>query len=160
MAQYHMVKAESEMKDRSELDRILKEGKYAAIAISDGDGPYVITLSYGYDTERDCLYFHTARKGRKLDTITKDPRACATVIEDLGYQPGKCDHHYRSVVIHGRVRQVEDPDEMLHALNVMIDHLEEDPGPVKERLLPRKDNFQRAAILRLDIDSISGRTNG
>jgi nitroimidazol reductase NimA-like FMN-containing flavoprotein (pyridoxamine 5'-phosphate oxidase superfamily) len=160
MVHYHMVKAESEISDPLEIDRILRAGRYASIALNGDDGPYLITLSYGYDKARNCLYFHTAKRGRKLEMIGSDPRACATVIEDLGYKQGRCDHSYRSVVLHGRIVRVQDPEGMLHALNMMIDHLEDDPDPVKQRLLPRTDNFDRAAILRFDIQEARGRSNG
>lgn len=157
---YHMLRSEKEIMDRDIIISLLSSGRYATIALSGEAGPYIVTLSYGYDRERNCLYFHTAKRGRKLDIIKKQPLACATVIEDLGYRQGQCDHAYRSLVIHGRIILIEDPSEKIHALEVMIDHLEADPDPVKERFLKREDNFDRAEILRMDIEDISGRENG
>ena len=157
---YHMLRSEKGILDRDIIISLLSSGRYATIALSGEDGPYIVTLSYGYDRESNCLYFHTAKRGRKLEIIGKHPLACATVIEDLGYRQGQCDHAYRSLVIHGRIRIVKEPEEMIHALEVMIDHLEADPDPVKERLLKRGDNFDRAEILRMEIEDISGRENG
>lgn len=155
-----MLRHEKEILDPEAIRSILSSGRYASIALSGEDGPYVITLSYGYDKDRNCLYFHTAKRGRKLEMIEEDPRACATIIEDLGYRQGQCDHAYRSLVIHGRIILVEDPSEKMHALEVMIDHLEAGPDPVKERFLKREDSFDRAEILRMDIEDMNGRENG
>jgi len=155
---YHMLRSEKEITDPAIIERILKNGRYATIALCDGDDPYVITLSYGYTPTEKALYFHTAKKGRKLDIIAKNPRACATVIEDRGYLQGKCDHSYSSVVIHGSIRSVTDEAEKIRALGMMIDHLESDPAPVKARLLAKRTRIEEAGILRLDIEEVHGRS--
>jgi nitroimidazol reductase NimA-like FMN-containing flavoprotein (pyridoxamine 5'-phosphate oxidase superfamily) len=45
----------------------------------------IVTLSYGYDSEKKTLYFHSAKKGLNWDFINSNKRVCATVIEDGGY---------------------------------------------------------------------------
>lgn len=157
---YHMLRSEKEITDPVAIETILKNGKYASIALCDGDDPYIITLSYGYSPTEKVLYFHTAKKGRKLDIIAKNPRACATVIQDRGYIQGKCNHAYSSLIIHGSIRPVTDEAEKLGALSMMIDHLEGDPGPVKERLLAKRKRIEEAEILRLDIEEVHGRSGG
>lgn len=157
---YHMLRSEKEISDPSAIERILINGKYASMALCDGDDPYIITLSYGYSPTEKVLYFHTAKKGRKLDIIAKNPRACATIIQDRGYLQGKCNHAYSSLVIHGSIRPVTDESEKIRALGLMIDHLEEDPGPVKERLLAKRKRIEEAEILRLDIEEVHGRSGG
>ncbi len=157
---YHMLRSEKMITDPAGIERILKAGRYATIALCDVDDPYVITLSYGYAPSEKALFFHTAKKGRKLDIIAKNPRACATVVEDRGYIQGKCDHSYSSVVIHGSIRSVTDEAEKIRALSIMIDHLESDPAPVKERLLAKRKRIEEAEILRLDIEEVHGRSGG
>jgi nitroimidazol reductase NimA-like FMN-containing flavoprotein (pyridoxamine 5'-phosphate oxidase superfamily) len=157
---YHMLRSEKEITDPAMIERILKAGRYASIALCDGEDPYVITLSYGYAPAEKALFFHTAKKGRKLDIIAKNPRACATVIEDRGYIQGKCNHAYSSVIVHGSIRSVTDEAEKIRALGIMIDHLESDPAPVKERLLAKRKRIEEAEILRLDIEEVHGRSGG
>lgn len=155
---YHMLRSDREIEDASEMERILKTGRYASIALCDMGEPYVITLSYGYDQKGRAMFFHTAKKGRKLDIIAMNPRACATVIEDHGYIPGKCDHAYSSVVVHGSIHRVLAVEEKLRALGIMIDHLEADPVPVKERLMAKKKRIEEdTEVLRFDIEEAHGR---
>ncbi len=110
--------------DPAQIDAILAGARYATIALADGDEPYVVTLSCGYDAAGERLLFHVAPVGRKLDIIARNNRACATVVDDLGYNEGACEHPFRSVVMEGRMRLIDDPAEMRAAMRVLIGQLE------------------------------------
>ena len=157
MAKYHMKRKEKEMTDPGAFGDVLKRGKYTTVAMCRNHEPYAVTMNYGYDETRRALYFHCARTGLKIDFIRENPRVCATVIEDLGYKTGKCDHAYRSLVLWGTMATVEEEDEMMHALDILIQHLEEDPVSVRRRALAGADVLERVCILRLDIEDITGK---
>jgi uncharacterized protein len=91
-AKYHMNKAEREITDHATMAGILRDGRYAIVALCRDNEPYIVTLSYGYDPERSALYFHSAAKGLKLDFLAANGAACATVIEDGGYVTDQCSH--------------------------------------------------------------------
>ena len=58
---------------------ILEGGTSGVLALAEEGGyPYAVPLSYVYDGE--CLYFHCARAGHKLELIRRDGRAsfCVT----------------------------------------------------------------------------------
>ncbi len=145
MAEHHPRRKDKEIADEEELRRILRQGKYATIGMASGDEPYVVSLSYGYDEARSRLYFHCAREGRKMEIAKRNPNVCATVIEDLGYIPGKCDHDYSSLVIRGTLRAVEGLEEKKRGMDVLLRHLEGDPDPIKARTLPGE---ARVRVLR------------
>lgn len=157
MQQYHMQKAELEIKDETLLLEILKMGRYTTIALCKENAPYVLTLSYGYDPDKHALYFHTALKGLKLDYIRANSRVCATVIEDKGYQHGRCSHAYRSLIMWGHLTVVEELIEKKHGMEIMLAHLEEDPDPIRDRNLKNDRSYDRVIMLRLDIQSITGK---
>ena len=157
MATYHLQNREREITDPGEVWAVIERGKYATLALCRGDEPYVVTLNYGIDHSTRALYFHCALKGLKLDFIEDNPRACATVIEDRGYLMSKCSHAYTSAVFWGRMTVVTEAAEKLRALTVMIDHLEDDPRGVKERLLAKENITDGVGILRLDIETITGK---
>lgn len=159
MVRYHMNKKECEITDQVVILEILRQGKFAVLSLCRSNEPYVVTLNYGFDKERNALYFHTAAKGLKIDFIGENSHACGTVIQDRGYRLGQCSHAYRSVVFWGTLSVVEEMEEKKYGMDVLLHHLEEDPGAVRERLL--KDDLvyeQRdLAILRLDIEEITGK---
>jgi nitroimidazol reductase NimA-like FMN-containing flavoprotein (pyridoxamine 5'-phosphate oxidase superfamily) len=157
MTGYHMQKSEREITEKTVLEEILKHGRFAVIALCRENDPYLVTLSYGYDPMKRSLYFHTARKGLKLEYLKANPSVCATIIEDRGYIMGECAHAYRSVVVRGKMAVVEILDEKKHGMEVMLGHLEIDPDVVRKRSLPDDKAYARAAILKLDILEMTGK---
>ncbi len=157
MAKYHMHKTEREITDPEILRDVLARGKYVIISMCRNGEPYVVTLSHGYDREKEALYFHCALKGLKIDFIEENPRVCATVIEDLGYQFGECEHHYRTVVFWGNMFVINDLDEKKYGLDILLNHLEDDPDSFKKRLLKDDDAYRKVGVLRLDIGEMTGK---
>lgn len=158
MSPYHVRRTDREIAGTAELDSVLRRGRFATIALCQDGAPYVVTLSYGFDADRRALYFHVATEGRKLDAIAGDPRVCATVVLDGGYEPGACKHHYESVVLTGRMALVDDADEVRHGMQVLIAHLEDEAHAVWERnRLDGDAAWKRLRILRLDIESVTGK---
>lgn len=159
MAEYHLRKKEKEISDRDEINEILKKGKYATIGFSANDDPYLVTLSYGYDIQNKRIYFHCALKGQKIDYMTKNPKVCATVIEDNGYVKDFCEHKYSSLIVRGLIRVVDELDEKKHGLDILLNHLEENPDPIKARNIKDDKSYNSVCILCLDISDITGKRN-
>ena len=157
MFKYHMTKAEREVTGGEELRGLLKRGKYASIALCRHNEPYIVTLSYGYDEKNGRLYFHTANKGLKLDFLKENSNVCATVIEDGGYIKDQCSHRYFSVVLWGEMTLISDLEEKKHAMEVLLNHLEDNPGPIKERNLPHDASYNGVALLRLTVRQLTGK---
>jgi hypothetical protein len=157
MEGHHPRRRRNEIVDEAEIRSLLKEGKFVTIALCRGEEPYVVTLSYGWDEERERLYFHCANAGDKLDFVAANPRACATLVKDNGYMDGQCDHDYASLVIRGRIRVVTDLDEKKRGLGMMLEHLEKDPAPILARNIKNDADWDSVTILRLDIESVSGK---
>lgn len=159
MGEYHLQKKEKEISDKNEINEILNKYKYATIGFSANDDPYLVTLSYGYDIQNERMYFHCALKGQKIDFITKNPKVCATVIEDKGYVKDFCDHKYSSLIIRGLIRVVDELDEKKHGLDILLNHLEVNPDPIKARNFKSDKSYNSVCILCLDISNITGKSN-
>ena len=159
MARYHMQNKEREIKHKAELLEILKQGRYAVISMCRNNEPYVVTLSYGYDIDKNSLYFHAAPKGLKIDFIEQNPGVCATIIDDKGYVMNECDHKYRSVVFWGEMSVVQDMGEKKYGMEILLNHLEDDPAELKEKYLENDEYLNKATILRLDIKELTGKGN-
>jgi uncharacterized protein len=156
---YHMRRADRAITDQAAIERLLRDGTYTSIALVDGDEPYVVTLSYGYDAPRRRLYFHAAHEGRKLDVIAKNPRACATIIAENGYTTGECEHPFESLVLTGTMRLVTDDAEKLTAIHTLVEHLEPDAQAYwSSRSWTLESRVAGFSALCLDIDSVSAKT--
>lgn len=156
-SRYHLRRSEKEIKERKEIERIIKEGKYAVLALSKDCQPYVLTLSYGYDFENETFFFHTAKKGMKIDFIMANPKASLTVIEDLGYVQNECEHRFKSVVVFGDIEIVESYDEKVFALNVMFEHLEKNPDKMRKKHLENRQKIENVCILKMKANKLTAK---
>jgi uncharacterized protein len=69
-----MRRNDREIKDRKEIDAVIRHCRVCRLAMCDGNQPYIVPLSFGYD---GCfLYFHSACEGRKIDMIRRNHRVC------------------------------------------------------------------------------------
>jgi nitroimidazol reductase NimA-like FMN-containing flavoprotein (pyridoxamine 5'-phosphate oxidase superfamily) len=158
---HEMRRHDLEITDSAEIDRLLASARFATVALCDGDRPYLVTLSCGYDAAGCRLCFHVAPAGRKLDIIAKNPRGCATVVVDLGYQVGECAHPYASVVMSGQLRVLEDAEEIRAAMRVLIGRLEapEAETAIWERnALDTADALARFKMLVFEIEDLSAKS--
>jgi len=157
MEHYHPRRKRNEIIHEAERVALLKNGTYATIALCSENIPYIVTMSYGFDQENGCLYFHCANKGDKLDFIMKNSEVCATIIKDNGYLEGKCDHDYQSLVIRGTLTIVRELPEKKHGLQVLLNHLEKDPQPIVDRTIKNDASYEGVTILKLSMNSIVGK---
>ena len=155
MVRYHLRRKDKEITDSVRQNDILKNGLFTTLGFCRNNEPYVITMNYGFDSDKNALYFHCAQQGLKLDFIRDNPNVCATVIQDLGYKHGECDHAYRSVVCRGKMSVIEDPKEKRHALEILVHHLEKNPDPIRVQNLEKNESYPKVVILRMDIEEMT-----
>lgn len=147
---------EKEITDESELRSILKSTKYVTIAMCQDNEPYLVSLSHGFEEKKNCIYFHCAKDGKKIDILKENPVIWGQATLDEGYADGKCDHLYASVQFRGKVTFIEDAKEKEFALRIMIEQLESKPGLVyNEQVTPK--SIERVMIGRIDIEFLSGK---
>ena len=159
MGNYHIRNAEKEITDKEEIFRLLKLGKYSTIALANNSIPYIFTISYGFDETNNVLYFHSSRIGQKIEFIKKNPIACATIIEDQGYNKEKCEHYYNSLIIKGRIIIIDNLDEKKKGLGILLKHLEDHPDPIRERNIADDKSYDKVTILKFIIEEVTAKHN-
>jgi len=158
MNKYHLHnRPNRELKKDSEINDILNNGKFAVISMCRDNEPYIVTLSYGYDSEKKSIYFHCAPSGLKLDFLSVNKKVCATIIEDGGYIINECGHKYKSLVFWGKIEFVKDLEEKKHGMNILLNQLENKESVIKDKMHKSNDFYSKMEILRLDIEQIHGK---
>ena len=89
------------------------------MCIRDSDYPYGVPMSYAYDDGK--LYFHGMPAGHKMDALKKHDKVSFTVIETDHIVPDEYTTYYRSVIVFGRAKIIEDPEEKVDALLKLVD---------------------------------------
>ncbi|HUU04725.1 MAG TPA: pyridoxamine 5'-phosphate oxidase family protein [Patescibacteria group bacterium] len=157
MQKYHgLRRKEQEIRETAELKAILAKTQYVTVAMCRDNEPYLVTLSHGYDEERNAIYFHCACEGKKIEILKANDRVWGQALVDRGYVQGKCDHLFSSVQFSGRARFVEDTEEKRHALAVMIRRLEQEPDKVMAAQVT-DTAIAKVCIGRIDIEFLSGK---
>jgi uncharacterized protein len=119
-----MRRKDREITDRKAIDEIIAKATVLHLAMADGNVPYVVPLSFGYDGQY--IYLHTAKRGLKLDFLAKNPEVCFSLVGHVEYQATmtSCDAgtKFLSVVGRGRCETITGLDDKRKALDILMRH--------------------------------------
>ena len=148
-----MRRKEQEITDRAELYRILHEARLCRLAMTGGDGPYLVPLTFALDGED--LVLHSARVGRKIEALRRNPAVCFEVEEgvEVATAGTACDFgmRFRTVIGFGAVEFVEDRAERTRLLALFGPRYGAPAGP-----LPAAE-IERTCVLRLRVRELTGK---
>jgi nitroimidazol reductase NimA-like FMN-containing flavoprotein (pyridoxamine 5'-phosphate oxidase superfamily) len=151
-----MRRKDKEITDPVEIETIIQEAQICRLAMVDGSNPYMVPLSFG--AEGASLYFHSGRKGKKLDILRANPNVCfemdlpGKVLEDE--KPCKWTVQYRSVIGFGNAEFLEKPDEKRDAFRIIMAHYSERVFEFSDEML------QSIVIIKVEIAEISAKQSG
>lgn len=98
-----------------ETKEILCNGRECVLAVSgDDDYPYAVPINYVYDGEH--IYLHSARQGHKIDALKRNPRLSLCVVAQGDIVPEEFTTYFRSAIVFGRARFIENEEEKIEAL--------------------------------------------
>jgi len=149
-------RTEKAITDKDEMKHILQTAQYITIAMCMDNQPYLVTLSHGYDLEKDVLFFHCASDGKKIDYLASNNVVWGQALIDHGYAQGACDHLYETTQFKGRVSFIHDLEEKKQALINMIQKLDENPQEIINTQLKEK-SVSKVTIGRIDIEFMTGK---
>jgi len=143
--------------DKAAVHAILDEGFICHVGFVVESQPYVIPTIYARRDET--LYFHGAVASRTLKTLATGVDVCLTVtLMDGMVLARSAFHHsmnYRSVVVLGNARPVQDPEERLLALELITDHAV--PGRWDEVRGPNELELKQTSVLALPLKEVSAK---
>jgi len=156
MGERAMRLKEQAIEDEEEMVAILRKVGYVTMAMCQDEEPYLVTVSHGYDDERNAIYFHCAFKGKKIEVLKANNVVWGEAVDNLGTQEGECGQRYATTQFRGTVTFVDDMDEKRHGLRTLISAFGDDP----EKFFDKPDGEERLEKLnigRVDINYMSGK---
>ncbi len=152
-----MRKAEREIKDRAEVEDILRRAQIVHLAMVDDGKPYVVPMNFGYAD--GALYMHCATEGRKIEVLRRNPSVCFAVHVDYEVLVNddaacKSTSKYRSVIGCGRATLVTGAEAKVRGLDVIMGTFGEGPFEYSEAAL------ERTLVIRVDVESMTGKRLG
>ncbi len=143
--------------DRAVIDAILDEGLIAHLGIVEDGQPLVIPTLHA--RSGDVVYCHGSSASRTLRMLAGGAPACLTVslIDGLVLARSAMHHsaNYRSAMLVGRARLVEDPDEKRTALRAVVEHIV--PGRWDDVRPPSDSELRATSVLALPIEEASAK---
>jgi len=143
--------------DRETIYRILDEALICHVGFAEKGQPYVIPINFA--RVEDTIVLHGAKASRLLKHIEAGNLVCVTVtIVDGLVLARSVFHHsvnYRSVVLFGKGRAVEDEQEKFAALKAITEHLI--PGRWQEARLPNHKEMKATRVVSIKIDEASAK---
>lgn len=151
---FHVRRKDREITDQNAMRKVLKSTKYVTVALCMDNEPYLVSLSHGYDEERNCIYFHCASEGKKLVYAKANNKVWGQAVLDYGVTD-ECDYAYTSVHFSGTLSLISDLEEKQHAIEVMVRQLSTNPEAKLTKIKPEK--LTATTMGRIDIDGMTGK---
>ena len=143
--------------DRETVYRILDEVLICHVGFAEEGQPYIIPINFA--RVEDTIVLHGAKASRLLKHIAAGHPVCieATLVDGLVLARSVFHHsvNYRSVVLFGSGRLLEDEQEKLAALQAITEHLI--PGRWQEARLPNRQELNATSVVSIKIDEASAK---
>ncbi|MCR5774067.1 MAG: pyridoxamine 5'-phosphate oxidase family protein [Lachnospiraceae bacterium] len=139
----------------NECIEILKSTKRGVLSLIGDDGyPYGIPIDHWYCEEDGRLYFHGAKEGHKIDAIKSCDKASYCTYNEGYRKDGDWALNITSVIIFGRIHQVEDEDTARKICTELVKKFTDDEEYLRKEL----DNaFSRVQCLVLEPEHMTGK---
>ena len=140
--------------EQAACEEVLNRCTSGVLALSGDEGwPYAVPLSYVWAEGK--LIFHGAKEGHKLDAMRREPRASFCVVDADEIVPERYTTHYRSVICFGRMRVVEEPEEMRRLTMLLGEKYW--PGHPKEGAAVIDGAMSRLCVFVMDVEEMTGK---
>lgn len=150
-------RAERGTYDRPVVNAILDEALICHVGFAVDGQPFVLPTTHARVEDR--LYVHGSVGGRMLKTLRRGVPICVTVTLLDGLVLARSAFHhsmnYRSVVILGTAREVEDESEKRHAFDALVNHVM--AGRTMQTRPPSAQELRATSVLCLPIEEASAK---
>ena len=137
----------------TETFSILEKGEYGILStISSNNEPYGVPVNYCLINE--CIYFHCALEGRKINNISDNPKVSFCVVGKTEVLPDKFGTKYESCVVQGLASESSGEERQL-ALEGLIHKYSEEFFPEGLKYIDKLKDKVR--VFKISMESISGK---
>jgi nitroimidazol reductase NimA-like FMN-containing flavoprotein (pyridoxamine 5'-phosphate oxidase superfamily) len=149
-----MRRKDKEITDKSLLESVLQESKVCRIGLSRDNEPYVVPVIFAY--KENCIYFHSAHEGKKIDIIQQNNRVCVEIDALNGVVAGKkaClfGLKYISVIASGKASFITDLDEKSATLDLLMQKYSDQ---TQWSFFPTA--VEKMNVIKIELDELTGK---
>ncbi|WP_352399996.1 pyridoxamine 5'-phosphate oxidase family protein [Anaerotignum sp.] len=135
---------------------VIEKSEYGMLCSASLEGwPYAVAVSHVL--HENCIYFHCALEGRKLDNIKENPRVCLSFVSRADVEQEAYTVRYESAVVEGLAQMVEDEEEKLLALQLICKRY--CPDLISNHFEYIQPRLKFTGVCRVEIQEIVGKAN-
>ena len=137
----------------SESKSLLRKAEYGVLSTVAEDGtPYGVPLSFCVID--DCIYFHCAVEGQKIDNIEYNKSVSFCVVGDTEILPDKFSIKYESVIVFGKVEEVFNSEKQI-ALEELLRKYS--PGFFDKGIKYIEDLRDKTRVFKISVTQLTGK---
>lgn len=105
---------------REKCEEILKKATSGVLSVlGDDEYPYGVPISFAY--ENNTIYFHGMPSGHKYDAMKRHSKVSLAVIETDNVVPDEYTTYFRSVIVFGKARIVEELEKKHQIVDLLVE---------------------------------------
>ena len=152
--EFRQMRRKNQLLSADECKEILNNNTSGVMSVIGDDGyPYGVPLSYVYLNDK--IYFHCAVSGHKIDAIKNNDKVSFCVVDQDVIVPEKFTTHFKSVIIFGKARILEDADEINYTLNKLA--MKYAPNENEESRTKEIGKFPNLLMVEIEIEHMTGK---
>lgn len=103
-----LTRIKQKLPHEENLSILRQEPRGVLSVMGDHGYPYGMPMDHWYNDADGCLYFHSGKKGHKIDAINRCCKASYCVYDQGFLREGEWALNIRSVIVFGQIEVVED----------------------------------------------------
>ena len=107
-----MLRKKQQLPEEECIEILKNELRGVLSVIGDDDYPYGMPINHFYCEEDGKIYFHSGRKGHKIDAMKSHAKASFCVYDQGFRREGEWALNIRSVIVFGRIEIIEDREKI------------------------------------------------
>jgi len=142
------------LSEKESIDVLVRGTAGVLALLGDDNYPYAVPISYVYNDSK--IYFHGAKTGHKIDAIKKCSKASFCVIDQDNIVPEEYTTYFRSVIVFGKIRILDDEKEIREAIEKLaIKYYPQDNETNREKAINRE--WKPLCMLEFSVEYLTGK---
>lgn len=143
--------------DQVRIKELLKESEYGFLSLGNAENGYGygIPISYAYDEETNCLYFHCAPDGQKIDMIKQNNKVSFCIVGVTKPIEKQFTTLYESIIIFGRAEIEHSDIEKRKGLRLLVKKYSPNYEELGETYMNK--SWDRTAVFKILVEHITAK---
>jgi len=148
-----MRRKDKQILDKNKIEAIILDNNVLRLGLANDNIPYVVPLNYAY--QDGVFYLHSAREGRKLDMIKKNPHVCFEI--DYKHQVIEGDiackytMAYQSIIGYGQAEIVKDMEDIRQGLKILMTNFSDQAFTFSDKML------KAVSLIKIHVEEMTAK---